>query len=657
MKKTIQTHDLFQLTSVGAPVLSPSGKEAVAIQTKMDKEKNKYFSYLIHIDLETNDVVPWTFGEERISSVKWSNDGRSIAFLSTRNEKNQLFVLSVGGGEAKQLTEFDKGVDSFLWAPSNEEIWFSARVEDGKEFTDKKEEKKEDLLEAYVVDGMKYKLNGVGLLPKKTHSQIGQINIHSKTINRLFTDTYDYSLQDISHDGSSLIVSVNRVENTDNDWRSPVILIDLKTKEEEIIVEEEGYYGSATFSFDDRYIAYQGSDFAYKNAAQGNLFIYDRESKHSWNLTQALDVPVGDLSVGDVQQNTELKTVVWTEHNDLYFVLSTFGDVRLYYATLEGAIYPASPEDEHIYGFDVSRDGKTAILAVSNPVFPGELFKYDIALGKREQITHYNDAWLEETTLVQPEKISYEGDEGWTVNGWIMKPATFKEGEKYPLIVEVHGGPHTMYANTFFHELQLLAAQGYGVLYVNPRGSHSYGQQFVDGCRNHYGEGDYEDIMAGIDHVLADYNWIDTSRLGVTGGSYGGFMTNWIVGHTNRFKAAVTQRSISNWVSFFGVSDIGYYFTEWQIGADMTDVEKLWHHSPLKYSQNIETPLLILHGEEDDRCPIEQAEQLYITLKSMGKTTQFVRFPKAEHNLSRTGLPNLRIQRLEQILDWFKKYL
>lgn len=657
MKKTIQTHDLFQLTSVGAPVLSPSGKEAVAIQTKMDKEKNKYFSYLIHIDLETNDVVQWTFGEERISSVKWSNDGRSIAFLSTRKEKKQLFVLSVGGGEAKQLTEFDKGVDAFLWAPSNEEIWFSARVEDGKEFTDKKEEKKEELPEAYVVDGMKYKLNGVGLLPQKTHSQIGQINIHSKTINRLFTDTYDYSLQDISHDGSSLIVSVNRVENTDNDWRSPVILIDLKTKEEEIIVEEEGYYGSATFSFDDRYIAYQGSDFAYKNAAQGNLFIYDRESKHSWNLTQALDLPVGDLSVGDVQQNTELKTVVWTEHNDLYFVLSTFGDVRLYYATLEGAIYPASPEDEHIYGFDVSRDGKTAILAVSNPVFPGELFKYDIALGKREQITHYNDAWLEETTLVQPEKISYEGDEGWTVNGWIMKPATFKEGVKYPLIVEVHGGPHTMYANTFFHELQLLAAQGYGVLYVNPRGSHSYGQQFVDGCRNHYGEGDYEDIMAGLDHVLADYNWIDTSRLGVTGGSYGGFMTNWIVGHTNRFKAAVTQRSISNWVSFFGVSDIGYYFTEWQIGADMTDVEKLWHHSPLKYSQNIETPLLILHGEEDDRCPIEQAEQLYITLKSMGKTTQFVRFPKAEHNLSRTGLPNLRIQRLEQILDWFKKYL
>lgn len=238
-----------------------------------------------------------------------------------------------------------------------------------------------------------------------------------------------------------------------------------------------------------------------------------------------------------------------------------------------------------------------------------------------------------------------------------MKPSQFKDGEKYPLIVEIHGGPHTMYANTFFHEMQLLAAQGYGVLYVNPRGSHGYSQTFVDAVRGDYGGGDYEDIMAGLDEVLREHFWIDAERLGVTGGSYGGFMTNWIVGHTNRFKAAVTQRSISNWISFFGVSDIGYYFTPWQIGADMTDPEKLWHHSPLKYAKNIETPLLILHSELDFRCPIEQAEQLFITLKSMGKETSFVRFPDNNHNLSRTGTPSLRIERLTQIITWFKNYL
>lgn len=175
--------------------------------------------------------------------------------------------------------------------------------------------------------------------------------------------------------------------------------------------------------------------------------------------------------------------------------------------------------------------------------------------------------------------------------------------------------------------------------------------------RGDYGGGDYEDIMAGLDYALANYDWIDEARVGLTGGSYGGFMTNWAVGHTNRFKAAVTQRSISNWISFNGVSDIGYYFTEWQMLADMNNVEKLWHHSPLKYAANVETPLLILHSERDFRCPIEQAEQFYITLKRMGKEVGFVRFPESDHNLSRTGIPSLRVERLAQITGWFKKYL
>ena len=163
--------------------------------------------------------------------------------------------------------------------------------------------------------------------------------------------------------------------------------------------------------------------------------------------------------------------------------------------------------------------------------------------------------------------------------------------------------------------------------------------------------------MQAVDIVLEENPWIDEHRLAVTGGSYGGFMTNWIVGHTNRFKVAATQRSISNWTSFYGVSDIGYYFTEWQIGSDMTDVNKLWAHSPLKYAEKVETPLLILHSEQDYRCPIEQAEQFYMTLKSMGKTTKFVRFPRANHDLSRTGLPNLRQERLKQLVVWFEKYL
>ncbi len=175
--------------------------------------------------------------------------------------------------------------------------------------------------------------------------------------------------------------------------------------------------------------------------------------------------------------------------------------------------------------------------------------------------------------------------------------------------------------------------------------------------RGDYGNGDYKDIMSAVDYIASKYDWIDSDNLGVTGGSYGGFMTNWIVGHTNRFKAAVTQRSISNWISFRGVSDIGYYFTDWQILAGLDDLDKLWLHSPLKYAKDVETPLLILHGEEDIRCPIEQGEQLFIELKSRGKETEFVRFPESSHDLSRSGKPSLRIQRLAHIARWFEQYL
>lgn len=214
-----------------------------------------------------------------------------------------------------------------------------------------------------------------------------------------------------------------------------------------------------------------------------------------------------------------------------------------------------------------------------------------------------------------------------------------------------------MYGNTFFHEFQVLTAKGYAVLYLNPRGSHGYGQTFVDGCRGDYGGGDYHDLMAGVDHALDSYDWIDPEELYVTGGSYGGFMTNWIVGSTNRFKAAVTQRSICNWQSFYGVSDIGYFFTKGEIGAHMEeDPEKLWYHSPIRLVKNVETPLLILHGEKDFRCPIEQAEQLYIALKHQNKATRLVRFPDADHNLSRNGDPSMRMARLEQITGWFDHY-
>ncbi|REB08845.1 S9 family peptidase [Sporosarcina sp. BI001-red] len=656
-KQMVQQEDLFKLKSVTNPVLSPDASQAVFIVTQIDQEENAYHAHLHHLDMESGSSAQWTYGKERVSQPQWSPDGSQVAFLSTREEKNQLYVMYVAGGEARKLTEYETGVNSFLWSPCGKKVWLTSTLEDGKTFTDKEEKDEKKLPEALRVTTMKYKADGAGFVKEDRHSQIGCLNLETEEITAFTEEPFHHSLQTVSHCGKKLVIGVNRAENKDFDFRQPLAIVDVETKEETVLADEQGYFGGATFSEDDRYIAYGGSDRTFENATHSELYVYDCENKSTLNLTEALDAPIGDAVVADHQQGPNPPEAVWTEGNYLYFQVTTMGDVRLYFADLEGSLYPATPESEHVYDYDVSKNGQFALAAISDPVNPGELYRIDISTGERKAMTSFNETYVAETILVQPETVHLEGVGGFDVHGWIMKPANYKEGTQYPLVVNIHGGPHAMYGNSFFHEMQVLAAQGWGVLYINPRGSHGYSQAFVDAVRGDYGGGDYQDIMDALDNALNKHDWIDKDRLGVTGGSYGGFMTNWIVGHTNRFKAAVTQRSISNWISFFGVSDIGYYFSDWQIKADMTDVDTLWKHSPLNYAGNVTTPLLILHSENDLRCPIEQAEQLYITLKSMKKETEFVRFPESDHNLSRTGKPNLRITRLNELTGWFEKYL
>jgi dipeptidyl aminopeptidase/acylaminoacyl peptidase len=253
--------------------------------------------------------------------------------------------------------------------------------------------------------------------------------------------------------------------------------------------------------------------------------------------------------------------------------------------------------------------------------------------------------------------MPYTGADGWPMDGWILKPHDFDPSKKYPLIVQIHGGPQTQYGYGFFHEMQMLVAQGYVILYTNPRGSCGYGYEFALAVRGDWGEKAAIDIMNGVD-ALVQQGYIDEQRMGVTGGSYGGYMTNWLIGHTDRFKVAITDRCVSNLATMFGVSDVG-----WDLGYDnldttpWEDLEKYMNMSPIKYVQNIHTPLLIIHSENDLRCGIEQAEQLFTALKWMGREVKFVRFEGQSHGMSRGGHPKLRLERLQHIKDWFEKYL
>lgn len=652
MKKYVEKEDLFELVSVATPIIAPNQLQAVFLKTVIDEKENTYYNYLYQLNLQTRQIQQLTFGKERISSVQWSPNSKMVSFISTREKEATLYILPIDGGEARAVVKELRHITSYQWHIDNATIYFTAKIEQG--FLEEKKEKKKP--EAYHVDRMRYKLNGVGLLNTKQYAAFAKLDVTTGEITPLIKDETNYSVQHVSPDGQTVLLT-NWSTAKDDDFSMQLLQYSIEEKTMEKIFDMDGSLVGATYSHDGAYIAFEVSpNEPYRNATHNEVYVYDVTQQSAWSLTAMMDLPVGDYAIGDVQQSVQAPSVVWTEGNDLYFQMSSMGDVRLYYATLSGAIYPATPEEEHIYGYDITKDGKYALITCSSPTTVSNLYLHEVTTGERHQLTQFNENYEQTHHLVKPEIIQVE-NEGQLVWGWLMKPAQYQEGQKYPLMLAIHGGPHMMYANTFMHEMQLLAAEGYGVLYMNPRGSHGYSQEFVNGCRGDYGGGDYRDLIAAVDLATSEYAWVDSSRLGVTGGSYGGFMTNWIIGHTDRFKAALTQRSISNWVSFFGVSDIGYYFTPWQIEGDMHDVDKLWEHSPLKYVKNSTTPLMILHGELDDRCPIEQAEQLYATMKSMGKEVEFIRFEQANHDLSRTGLPNLRLQRLEAIQNWFVKKL
>ncbi|WP_175988294.1 S9 family peptidase [Bacillus sp. Marseille-Q1617] len=651
----IKIKDLYQIKALSDPRISPDGKEAVFVQTIMDGKKDEYQSHLFCLELESGDRTQWTFGEEKVSSPRWSPDGRQVAFLSNRTGSAQLYVMNRNGGEAERLTETQRGISNPVWSPCGKKIVCVIRLKKG-EGLQEKEEKEEDKIKPFAVSSMKYKSDDRGLHDDR-YAQLVMIDLEHKEMKRLTHDENDYTLH--AWNGNYIAFSADLEEKKDLSFTSSLYLLDIEKMESTRVTEEQGYYGGASFSVDGKHLAYIGHNREFENATQNKVYLYNMESGFSLPLTEAMDIPVGDYLNSDSIQGASHTGIVWSKDNEsLYFIASDRGNTILYYAHIDGAVYPALFEEEqHIYGFDFHSEGQKAVLAMSKPEEPGELYTLHVPTGKIKKLTDVNSEWLKGRQLSSPEMIMFSGEDGTPVQGWIMKPVNFEGGKKFPLVVEIHGGPHTMYGNTFFHELQLLAGKGYGVLFINPRGSHGYGQAFVDAVRGDYGGGDYEDIMAAVDYVLEEYDWIDEARLGVTGGSYGGFMTNWIVAHCDRFKAAVTQRSISNWISFYGVSDIGYYFSEWQMKCELHDIETLWKHSPLAYVKNISTPLLILHSEKDYRCPIEQAEQLYIALKRDGKQTRFVRFPESNHHLSRSGIPSLREARLQEIIDWFEEYL
>lgn len=656
IKRTMTAEDLYRITFVGDPHLSPDGTR-VAYTRRIIDEERQYRSHIYVYDLTERKERPWTQGQQSDRVPRWSPDGRYLAFLSKRSCVYQCWLLDTSGGEAEQVTFVEKGVSDYIWSPDGKGILFTSYVVNSNDasYVDSAETVMHK--KPMVVERLRYKADETGFL-EDGYRHLFYLDLSTRAIRQLTFGNAHHDLGSFSPDGKQIVYSKNLVDHYP--FYTNLYTMELESGQEVQWTDRVGAVSRPTWSPDGRFVAYLGHEAEYKGATLTRLWLLDLKKGDNRCLTAHWDVHLGDAAISDMRSPQFGGSLQWESDSQSVLTLASVdGNTSLYRITCEGKVSAVADGQRQIYQFAYHPGMRRVVFAASDPLNPGDLYLHDVHTGKEEQITFANRSLLDELELSVPEPISFEGADGWKIHGWIMKPPGFQEGKKYPLILQIHGGPHMMYANSFFHEFQMLSARGFVLLYTNPRGSHGYGQAFVDACRGDYGGKDYEDLMRAVDYALTAYNFIDEERLGVTGGSYGGYMTNWIVTQTNRFRAAVTDRSISNWVSFWGVSDIGYYFAEWEVGGNVSDnPDKLWERSPLRHVSRVETPLLILHSERDFRCPIEQAEQLFVALKYHGKApVRFVRFPDANHELSRNGDPRLRVERLRHISGWFEEYL
>jgi dipeptidyl aminopeptidase/acylaminoacyl peptidase len=467
-----------------------------------------------------------------------------------------------------------------------------------------------------------------------------------------------------SRDGSKIYFTSNRVK--DSDFEPPdsdLYQISAGGGAITKIASIDGPIHSPALSPDGRKIAFIGDinrdGGPARSYSQPDLFVTSAEpGRTPKNLTANYDFDIGGGVGGDQAppRGGGHSTPYWSTDGKTIIVTSAEqGRVNLKRVDAEtGNVSALTDGNFDLFSYDPTRDGSRIVALISTPTDIGDLFLVDGKSGRSEQITHINEDLFAQLNLSEPEMIWYKSFDGRKIQAWVQRPPDFREGKKYPMILDIHGGPHSAYGYTFDHEFQWMAAKGYVVLYPNPRGSTSYGQEFGNVIQYHYPGDDFKDLMAGVDDLIAR-GWADPDRLGVTGGSGGGVLTNWTVGHTNRFKAAASQRSIADWAGWWYGADM--IAPSWFRGAPWESEADFKERSPITYVTQINTPLMLIEGESDFRTPPAYGgEQMFRALKYLHKTAVMVRFPGETHELSRSGKPVHRVERLRHIVAWMDKY-
>jgi dipeptidyl aminopeptidase/acylaminoacyl peptidase len=680
-KRSITEMDLFKFVWIADAQISPDGSRVAFLRVWVNQKADRYDTALWIVSISGGPPRQITAGL-RDGSPRWSPDGKTLAFIRSperdgRTQPAQIWLMSLDGGEAQPLTDTPRSPAGFEWSPDGKTIAFVSREDPSKEKEkpnpedpDIKDKTPEHISDVRVISKAVYRANGGGYLNTKIRSHIWTVSLPAtagekpkqKQITR---GNFDEGNISWSPDGSRIYFSASRLaEPYYEPPRSELFSVSRDGGDERKALSFDGGMRDYTFSNDGKRIAFGGvqGHKPVQSYTQPDLFVMNNESGAApKNLTANYDFDIGGGIGGDqhAPRGGSPGGVTWGKDDRwIYVNVAEHGAANLKRIDAStGKVEPLTSGNHEVISFTATSDASKMALVISTSTNIGDLFLLDTGSGKLTQLTRVNEELSSQLNLTDPEEIWYTSFDGKKTQGWIQKPPNFDPSKKYPFILEIHGGPHSAYGLTFTHEFQWMAAKGYVVLYTNPRGSTSYGQDFGNIIQYNYPGDDYKDLMAGVDEVVKR-GYIDTRKMGVTGGSGGGVLTNWTVGHTTRFAAAVSQRSIADWSGFWYTADFWLFMPTWFRAAPWEDPEDFTKRSPITYVKNITTPMMFIEGEADYRTPPnEGGEMMFRALKYRKIPTAMVRFPNESHELSRSGAPWHRVERLQHILNWFDKYL
>jgi dipeptidyl aminopeptidase/acylaminoacyl peptidase len=672
-KRTITETDLYKFTWIADPQISPDGATVAFVQITVNEKDNKYESSLYSVPAAGGTPPSRITGGTRDTTPRWSPDGKWIAFVRP-NEKEtpQIFLLPMRGGEARALTDLPKGAGGPVWSPDGKAIAFtSTTVADDMKKPDPaaKPERKSDVK---VVTRAVYRANGnPTYVDADRHAHIWTVPVGDKgekaDAKAITSGDFDERGAQWSPDGGTLYFASDRVaESYYNAGDSDLYSVPAAGGSMAKVASIDGPIGSIAVSPDGKKIAFVGAltGQPVRSYSQPDLWVVDATSGATpKNLTASYDFDVSSGIGGDqsAPRGENAKPIVWTK-DGLSLVVATAenGSSNLKRVLIaSGRMDPVTTGAHDIVAFSAAKDG-TIAATISTQTNIGDIAILKGGDGSAKppvQITRVNEALFSEIGQSEPEEIWYPSFDGRKVQGWILKPPDFDPAKKYPMILEIHGGPHSAYGNVYTHEFQWMAAKGYVVLFTNPRGSTSYGQEFGNLIQYRYPGDDYKDLMAGVDEVVKR-GYVDPNRLGVTGGSGGGLLTNWTITQTQRFKAAVSQRDIADWYGFWFTADFTLFQPTWFKKAPWEDPQDFTARSPITHVANVTTPLMLVLGDADYRTPPgEGGEMMFRALKYRKIPTVMVRFPRETHELSRSGEPMHRVERLQHIVGWMDKWL